>query len=78
MACRFFCTLLCNAKGDGCAPTTPALPPPGIEGSKVEESCRERSDLEGRVDWENGVVGDVMLADVLATPFAPVENDVVS
>jgi len=34
--------------------------------------------LEGRVDWENGVVGDVMLADVLATPFALVENDVVS
>lgn len=28
-----------------------------------------RSDFEGRVDCEKGVVGEVMLANVLAEPF---------
>lgn len=28
----------------------------------------ESKDLEGRVDWENGVIGDVRLAEVLVAP----------
>ena len=69
-ACKFFWTFLFRARGDGCDPTTPALPPPGIDGSNPEESVRESSDFEGKVDCENGVVGDVNPADVLAPPFA--------
>jgi hypothetical protein len=67
-----------RARGAGCEPATPAFPPPGRDGSKVFESCRESSDLEGSVDWEKGVVGDVSEAEVLAPPFAPPEKDVVS
>lgn len=62
----------------GCAPGIPALPPPGTVGSKVFESCRERRDFEGKADCENGVMGDVMPADVLAPPAAFPEKDVIS
>lgn len=76
---RFFWTFLWSMSGEGCAPATPALPPPATVGSQVFESCRERRDLEGNVDWEKGVIGDAKPADVLAPPallFA--EKDVVS
>lgn len=76
--CKFFCTLRCKTRGEGCAPATPALPPPGSDGSKVDESCLESRDLDGRVDWENGVVGDVSEAAVFTPPFAFPEKDVVS
>lgn len=77
-ACKFFCTSRPRAKGDGCEPTRPALPPPGKFGSKVDESCRDSKDFEGSVDCENGVVGDVRPAEVLAPPFAFEGNAVIS
>ena len=68
-----------RVSGVGCAPTTPALPPPGKDGSKVDDAaCRERRDLDGNVDCEKGVVGDVRLADVLDAPLAVEGNAVVS
>jgi hypothetical protein len=54
------------------------LPPPGTVGSKVDESSLERSDFDGNADWENGVIGDAKLAEVLAPPAAFPENDVLS
>ncbi len=42
------------------APATPASP--------------ARSDFEGKVDCEKGVVGEVMLANVLAEPSIVVDN----
>ena len=42
----------------------------GTEGSKANEFCRDNNDLEGRADCENGVVGDVRPAAVLALPLA--------
>jgi hypothetical protein len=45
-------------------------------GSKLREFWRERRDLEGRADCENGVVGEVIPAAVLALPFACGGNDV--
>ena len=62
----------------GCAPGTPALPPPGTVGSNVDESSLERSDLEGNADCEKGVIGEARLAEVLAPPAALPENDVLS
>lgn len=62
----------------GCAPGTPALPPPGRVGSNVDESSLERSDLEGSADCEKGVIGEARLAEVLAPPAALAENDVLS
>lgn len=56
---------------------TPALPPPGVVGSKAFESSRERRDLDGRADCEKGVIGEARLAEVLAAPVAP-PNDVLS
>lgn len=47
-------------------------------GSKVDESSRERSDLDGNADCEKGVIGDARLAEVLAPPAAFPENDVLS
>lgn len=44
----------------------------------MEESGRERSDFEGRADWEKGVVGEVMEAEALATPFVDGGKAVVS
>lgn len=58
-----------KASGEGWAPVIPKLPPPGCEGSNVEESCRESRDLDGSVDCEKGVVGDIMLAAVLDPPL---------
>lgn len=47
-------------------------------GSNVDESSRERSDLEGSADCEKGVIGEARLADVLAAPAEFAENDVLS
>lgn len=77
IACKFFCTLRWRTRGEGCAPATPAFPPPGRDGSKADESCLESNDLDGRVDWENGVVGDVMDAAAFTPPVALPENEVV-
>ena len=65
-----FCALRCKVREGGCDPDAPALPPPSKDGSNTTElSCRESKDRDGRVDWENGVVGDERLAEVLAAPF---------
>ena len=56
----------------------PALLPRGTVGSNVDESCRERRDLDGKADCEKGVMGEVRLAAVLAPPIAPPEKDVMS
>lgn len=42
------------------------------------ESSRESSDFDGKADCENGVMGDVSPAAVLAPPAAFRSNDVVS
>lgn len=44
----------------------------------MEESSRDRSDLEGSADCEKGVIGDARLADVLAAPAELAVNDVLS
>ena len=62
----------------GCAPGTPALPPPGRVGSNVDESSRERSDLEGSADCEKGVIGEVRLAEVLVAPAEFTGKDVLN
>lgn len=64
--------------GVGCAPATPALPPPGVVGSNVFESSRESSDFDGSADCEKGVIGEVKLAEVLAAPVELPGNDVAS
>ena len=33
------------------------------------ESCRDSSDLEGKADWENGVVGELSPPDVFDPAF---------
>jgi hypothetical protein len=47
-------------------------------GSKFDESSRERSDFEGSVDCEKGVIGEVKPADVLAAPAEFPGNDVLN
>lgn len=42
------------------------------------EFCLESKDLDGRADWENGVVGEVRAAAVLALPLAFEGKDVAS
>lgn len=42
---------------------------PPWPGSVVEGSGRERRDLDGSVDWEKGVMGEVRPAEVLVAPF---------
>tara|TARA_R110002003_G_scaffold73_6_gene6845 strand:- start:1442 stop:1705 length:264 start_codon:yes stop_codon:yes gene_type:complete len=64
--------------GVGCAPGTPALPPPGTVGSNVDESSRERSDFDGKADCEKGVIGEVRPAEVLAAPAEFTGKDVLS
>lgn len=44
----------------------------------MDESSRDKSDLEGKVDCEKGVIGDARLADVLAAPAEFTEKDVLS
>lgn len=39
-------------------------------------SWRESKDLEGRADLENGVIGEVRLADVLVAPSPDPEKEV--
>jgi hypothetical protein len=78
IAWRLFCTAELSVSGAGCEPTIPALPPPGSDGSNAMESCLDSSDLDGRVDCEKGVVGEVRPAAVLALPFACEGNDVES
>jgi len=77
-ACRFFCTWRDNPREVGCEPAIPALPLPGAEGLKVEESCRESRDFEGSADCEKGVVGEVMDAAALAAPLVVGGKAVVS
>lgn len=58
-----------RVRGDGCAPATPALPPPGAEASHVDVFSLDNRDLDGRDDWEKGVVVEFKLAAVLALAF---------
>lgn len=67
--CRFFCTAGFRFLGGGGIPGICGAPP-DCDGSKASEFCRESNDFEGRADCENGVVGDVRPAAVLALPFA--------
>lgn len=49
---------------------------PAYEGPEPGPSTLERRDLDGRVDCENGVIGDVRLAEVLVAPSVEEGNAV--
>ena len=56
---------------DSGLPSGPVTAPPACVGSKLVVLTRDKSDLEGRADCENGVVGEARLAEVLVAPSTP-------